>query len=238
MESYSILAEYYDKLMGDFNYKEIALFIQNQNIGKNGLELGCGSGEITMMLAKSGYKMTACDLSNEMLDIASKKALKNALDIRFLCCDIVELDLDKKFDFIIAICDVFNYIEQKELKGVIDKLYDMLADNGVLIFDISSKYKLTEILGDNLYFEEHEEFSYFWQNELDETSGCVDMNLVFFVKDKDGKYIRKEENQTQYIHDRKDVENMLAKFSKVEVFDQNLAKPDKDSTRLFFKATK
>ena len=234
--SYEVLAKYYDKLMGDFNYTEIASFIIKQNFGKNGLELGCGSGEITIPLAKAGYKMTACDMSAQMLDIAQKKALKNALDIRFLQEDIVELYLDKKFDFIVAICDVFNYITNEELKAVIDKCYSMLNDGGTLFFDISSYYKLTKILGDNIYFEEYDDFSYFWQNELVEEENAVDMDLVFFIKDKNGKYDRKEETQRQYYITKEKVLKMLDKFSKVDVYEDAIV--DGKSTRLFFKVVK
>ena len=237
-KSYEVLAKYYDKLMGDFNYNEIASFINKQNFGKNGLELGCGSGEITIPLAKLGYKMTAVDISTKMLDIAQKKALKNALDIRFLCDDIVELELDKKFDFIIAICDVFNYISNDELKIVIDKCYNMLNDGGTLLFDVSSYYKLTEILGDNIYFEEYDDFSYFWQNEIVEEENAVDMDLVFFIKDKDGKYDRQEEQQRQYYITKENLLAMLDKFSKVDIFDDNFNSATSKSTRLFFKVVK
>lgn len=238
MDSYSVLAKYYDKLMGDFNYNEIASFILEQNLGKCGLELGSGSGEITIPLAEAGYNMTAVDMSTEMLDIAQKKALKKALNIRFLCEDIVELDLDKQFDFIVAICDVFNYINNEELAIVLDKCYNMLKPNGTLVFDVSSEYKLKEVLGNNIYFEEYDDFSYFWQNELDEKENAVDMDLVFFIKDKNGKYDREEETQTQYYVSKQNLLKMLDKFSKVEVFDDNFNKVKKDSTRLFFKVVK
>ncbi len=238
MDSYSVLAKYYDKLMGGFNYNEIASFILEQNLGKCGLELGSGSGEITIPLAEAGYNMTAVDMSTEMLDIAQKKALKKALNIRFLCEDIVELDLDKQFDFIVAICDVFNYINNEELAIVLDKCYNMLKPNGTLIFDVSSEYKLKEVLGNNIYFEEYDDFSYFWQNELDEKENAVDMDLVFFIKDKNGKYDREEETQTQYYVSKQNLLKMLDKFSKVEVFDDNFNKVKKDSTRLFFKVVK
>ena len=238
MDSYKVLAKYYDKLMGGFNYNEIASFIIEQNLGKCGLELGSGSGEITIPLAEAGYNITAVDMSTEMLNIAQKKALKKALNIRFLCEDIVDLDLDKQFDFIVAICDVFNYINNEEFAIVLDKCYKMLKKGGTLIFDVSSSYKLKNVLGNNIYFEEYDEFSYFWQNELDEDEHAVDMDLVFFIKDKTGKYDREEETQTQYYMPKKDILKLLEKFSSVEVFDDNFNKATDSSTRLFFKVVK
>ena len=238
MESYSVLAKYYDKLMGGFNYNEIASFILEQKLGKCGLELGSGSGEITIPLAEAGYNITAVDLSTEMLDIAQKKALKKALSIRFLCDDIVELELDKQFDFIVAICDVFNYIDNEELAIVLDKCYNMLKPNGTLIFDVSSEYKLKKVLGNNIYFEEYDDFSYFWQNELVEEENAVDMDLVFFIKDNNGKYDREEETQRQYYISKQKLLKMLGRFSKVEIFDDNFNNAKENSTRLFFKVVK
>ena len=238
MKSYSVLSKYYDKLMGGFNYNEIASFILEQNFGKNGLELGSGSGEITIKLAENGKNLTAVDNSIEMLNIAEKKALKKALNVRFLCEDIVDLELDKKFDFIIAICDVFNYLDRESLKIVLDKCYNMLNKGGVLFFDVSSSYKLKEILGDNLYFEDYDDLSYFWQNELNEEEHSVDMDLTFFIKDENGKYDREDEYQKQYYIEKDDMLKLLSNFEKIEVYNENLSKPKKDSTRLFFKAVK
>ena len=238
MKSYSVLSKYYDKLMGGFNYNEIASFILEQDFGKVGLELGSGSGEITIKLAENGKNITAVDNSIEMLNIAEKKALKKALNVRFLCENIVDLELDKKFDFIIAICDVFNYLNRDELKIVIDKCYNMLSDGGILFFDVSSSYKLKEILGDNLYFEDYDDLSYFWQNELNEEEHSVDMDLTFFIKDENGKYDREDEYQKQYYIEKEEMLKLLDKFKMVDVLNENLSKPKKDSTRLFFKAVK
>ncbi len=237
-ESYSVLSKYYDRLMSDFNYNEIASFITDAVKGEKGLELGTGSGKISLMLSQNGFDMTAVDSSPEMLDIASKNALKNALDIRFMEGDATTFRLDKKFDFVVAICDVFNYLDYEGVKSAILNAYDMLKEGGVLIFDVSSKKKLTEVLGDNLFFEEYDDLSYFWQNELDEENKKVYMDLVFFEKDKDGKYERKEENHEQYYHEKEDILGLLSKFSKVETYGEDLKKDKKGSLRLFFKAVK
>lgn len=237
-EAYSVLAKYYDILMSDFNYGEIASFVLREIKGNNGLELGCGSGELTIALAKRGLKMTAVDKSLEMLNAASGKALKNALDIRFLSGDISELRLEKRFDFILAICDVMNYLKLKDAVKVIDNAYEMLNDGGVFIFDISTRCKLTRTLGNNLFFEEYEDFSYFWQNELEANGKYVDLELVFFEKDENGKYDRLEETQRQYVHEKEDILNALSKFGKTELYGENFEKPEPTSSRLFFKSTK
>ncbi|MDD7457439.1 MAG: class I SAM-dependent methyltransferase [Clostridia bacterium] len=237
-ESYSVLSKYYDRLMSDFNYDEIASFITSNVKGKNGLELGCGSGKISITLALNGYDMTAMDSSEEMLNTASKNALKKALNVRFLVGDATTDKLDKKFDFIVAICDVFNYMNNDGVKSAINNAYSMLRDGGTLIFDVSTKEKLIKILGDNLYFEEYDDLSYFWQNELDEENKKVYMDLVFFEKDASGKYIRQEEEHEQYYHEKEDILALLSPFSKVETYGEDLKKDKKGSTRLFFKAVK
>lgn len=235
MSAYSILAKYYDTLMGDFDYDGYFEFISDKVAGE-GVDLACGSGEMTLRLAKCGNKMMGVDLSGEMLNMATQKAKKSALDVKWINLDMLDLELNHCVDFITCVCDGVNYVEQKDLQKFFDRVYNCLKAGGKFVFDISSRYKLEEILGDNLFCEDLDDVTYIWSNALGD--GYVDMDVDFFEKIEGDIYKRIEESHRQYIHEVSFVKTCLNKWS-VEVFDgETYGKLTDKSKRVIFTATK
>ena len=112
MEAYSILAKYYDSLMKDFNYDAYTDFIKGYVKGE-GIDLCCGTGEMTIRLAKLKCKMIGMDLSQEMLNVARDKARKSFQNIIFIKANLKDFEAPHKMDFITCVCDGFNYIDNK-----------------------------------------------------------------------------------------------------------------------------
>ncbi len=219
MIMYKYLSSCYDEFMQDVDYdawaKKIAGYIGNR---KKGVDCGCGSGLITMRLKKMGYDVIGTDLSTEMLERARENFRRENLNITLVRMDSENLVVGKKVDFITAVCDVVNYMKKPEKFFV--RAYNALADDGVLLFDISSKYKLTEIIGNNVFTDSTDNVTYIWSNSLSEKQNKVEMFLTFFVKNKDGSFDKEEENQIQYIYEVDDLVEKLraAGFGKVEYF--------------------
>lgn len=219
MIMYKYLSSCYDEFMQDVDYdawaKKIAGYIGNR---KKGVDCGCGSGLITMRLKKMGYDVIGTDLSTEMLERARENFRRENLNITLVCMDSENLVVGNKVDFITAVCDVVNYMKKPEKFFV--RAYNALADDGVLLFDISSKYKLTEIIGNNVFTDSTDNVTYIWSNSLSEKQNKVEMFLTFFVKNKDGSFDKEEENQIQYIYEVDDLVEKLraAGFGKVEYF--------------------
>ncbi|MDE5756713.1 MAG: class I SAM-dependent methyltransferase [Clostridia bacterium] len=235
MGAYSILAKYYDTLMGDFDYDGYFEFIKDKLVGE-GVDLACGSGEMTIRLAKDGKKMMGVDLSGEMLNVATQKAKKRALDVKWINLDMTQLELNHPVDFITCVCDGINYIDGKDLQKFFDRVYDSLKAGGKFIFDVSSQYKLEDILGDNLFCEDYDDVTYIWSNALGD--GFVDMDIDFFEKIEGDTYKRIEESHRQYIHSVDFIKSCLKNW-RVEVFDgENYGKPKAKSKRLIFIAEK
>ena len=118
MESYTDFAYIYDKLI-DQDYEKWADYIEEifktHNVNpKLVLDLGCGTGSITNILAKRGYDMIGVDLSSDMLNVARDKAMEDGLDVLYLCQDIREFELYGTVDAIICTLDVLNYITEPE----------------------------------------------------------------------------------------------------------------------------
>lgn len=194
---YSALSKFYDKLMTDFDYDKYAAFLKSKPLGRKGLDLACGSGEMTLRLKAQGHDMTGADVSSEMLTAAAEKARKAHRNVRFLYADLNSLEIAGKYDFITSVCDGFNYIENEEkLANAVCAVRNALNDGGIFVFDISTDTKLTDVIGSNVFYEDNDDLTYFWQTE--DKGGFVDMDLTFFRRRPDGSYERSDESQTQY----------------------------------------
>ncbi len=242
MNSYTDFSEYYDKLMNaDFNYEHIADYIENlfDRCGCNPnivCELACGTGNITLPLARRGYDMIGVDRSFEMLDIARKKSDGNIL---FLNQDMTKLDLYGGADAFICMIDGINYILNPDSLFYMFKRIKtcFLEPNGVFIFDISSEYKLKEKIGNNNFVYSGNDIFYSWENRY--VKRMSDMYLTFFVKNKNGMYRRFAERHIQRAYRESEIVSMLKKagFNEIETFDGMTFNPVRpDSERIVFTA--
>lgn len=207
MNGYSCLAAYYDRLMTDFDYDGYLALLGRELKGDEGVDLCCGSGRITIALAKQGKKMTGVDLSAEMLGEAAKNARSQGVKPLFVQSDATVFRPQRQVDFITCVCDGLNYIKPKNLAVFFENAACFLKKGGKLIFDVSSEYKIKRIISDNVFFEDYDDLTYLWSNS--QFKDGVNMELTFFIRDTDGKYIKKTEEHTQYAHTESAVESAL-----------------------------
>lgn len=216
MYSYNEFAYIYDELMTDFNYQDWAnyifeIFNKNKINPENVLEMACGTGNLTYEFAKKGYKVTAFDLSEEMLSIAYEK-LGQYKRVKLLNLDMTSFKLSDKYQAVVSICDSINYItSEEELLEVFNNVYSHLEEDGIFIFDINSYYKLTNIIGNNTFVNDNEENFYVWENYFEENEKIVNFYLTFFVKDDSGMYERFDEHHKERAYTVFDIENNLKK---------------------------
>ncbi|MDB8789208.1 class I SAM-dependent methyltransferase [Romboutsia sp. 1001216sp1] len=244
MDQYKDFAFIYDELMNEVDYNGWVEYIE-KIIEKEGtkvqniLELACGTGNLTIPLTKKNYDIAGIDISEEMLGVAREKAEKEGVELVLLQQDIAELDFDiTNLDCVLCACDGFNYITYDEdLENVFKKTYELLKENGLFIFDISSFYKLSSVLGNNMYGENREDVAYMWQNYFDDEENLVEMELAFFVKDEDGRFERFEEVHQQRAYTEEEILDMLQSvgFKDIKVYsDFTFEAPKEDSERIFF----
>ena len=242
MNSYSDFAYIYDRLMiDDVNYEKWADYIENL-FDMHGVnpslvcDLACGTGNITIPLAKRGYDMTGVDISEDMLNLAREKS--QGLDILYLCQSISRLDLYGTMDAFLCMIDGVNYvISPKLLINAFSRMRTCFMNpDAVFIFDISTRHKLKSIIGNNTFIHSDRDVFYSWQNRYIESKNISDMLLTFFVRDN-GRYRRFEERHIQRAYTESELRFILKKagFSKIDTYHELTFEPPRpDSERIVF----
>ena len=242
MTSYNEMAYIYDRLMyRDINYDRIADYIENIFIKYDiypdlVCDLACGTGNVTIPLAKRGYDMTAVDLSEDMLNVAREKS--EGMDILWLNQNIADIDLYGTMGAFLCMIDGINYIiTPKSLLKMFTRIKTCFMDpDALFIFDISSRYKLETVIGNNTFIHSERDVFYSWQNTYYEKPKLSDMLLNFFVKNKKG-YERFEERHLQRAYSVKELTYLLKKagFTMIDTYDaMTFNKPHDKSERIVF----
>jgi len=199
---YNDFAEVYDRLQ-DADYDKFVDFyekiFEKLNLKPElVLDMACGTGNITLPMAKRGYDMIGLDMSVEMLNIARDKAYEEEQEILFLCQNMCEMELFGTVDAIVCALDGVNYItDYEDLKQLFRLVQNYLNPGGVFIFDINSVHKLKNILGNNTFVNDEQGIFYVWQSEFSEETNICDFGLTFFEEQEDGSYERFDEFQQE-----------------------------------------
>ena len=244
MSAYAGFAAYYDTLMDDFDYPAWAEYYMKliAPSGKiaNLCDCACGTGSLTIEFAKRIQRVTGVDLSANMLEIAQEKARKAGVRAMFVREDMTKLALPKPVDAIVCGCDGVNYCTtDASVSAFFQRVHASLRPGGMFAFDISSAYKLAQVLGDNFFGEEREDIAYLWQNRFDSEKQTVQMNLTFFARESDGRYRKFSETHVQRAHDPQNLAEMLRAcgFTDIQIYgDRTLAAPTEKELRIHFSA--
>ena len=214
MNSYTGFAEFYDLFMDNIPYKEwcdyLISLLKEYNI-HNGLvlDMGCGTGNITELLASSGYDMIGIDNSEDMLTAAMDKRYDSGLDILYLLQDMREFELYGTVAAAVSICDSMNYIlEYDELVTVFKLVNNYLDPQGIFIFDLNTIFKY-ENMGDTVIAENREEGSFIWENSYFKDKRLNQYDLTIFAKDEDERYTKFEETHIQRGYTLDEIKNAL-----------------------------
>lgn len=104
------------------------------------LDMACGAGRHSIVLAKKGYKVTGIDFSDTLLAEAVKDAASEKLDIKFIKSDIRNFSIDERFDLILNLFTSFGYFEKDEENfSVFLKAFEFLNKSGFFVLDFFNK---------------------------------------------------------------------------------------------------
>lgn len=256
---FGAIAEFYQQSMdSSCDYGAWADYVINRiktySQGNSGIDAACGSGQFTRALKKAGFNVCGVDISEEMLVAAEKENAANGVFVQYIKGDLTKLKFPHKVDFITAINDAFNCLDGENMKKAFARLNLCLKKGGVLLFDVSSEYKLKNVIANNVFFEDEDNYAYIWTNKLFDDR--VEMELTAFVRrkafeneikkvfgaaDKDCELFEKKESAlTEYIHTESEIVTALEKsgFKIVAIEGESGTEKKPDSERLNFIALK
>ncbi|GEN46477.1 class I SAM-dependent DNA methyltransferase [Alkalibacillus haloalkaliphilus] len=239
---YKEMAQVYDELMNDAPYGQWIDFTKqavkhySKQTPSGLLDVGCGTGELSLQLAQQGYEVTAFDQSQQMIDHAMAK-MESEHEIHFLKADATEFQLNKAFDLIVSYCDVINYLtDENSLTKAFNQIYEHLTDSGLFIFDIHGQGYIDFLLNSEMFSEVREDISYVWFCEETERSHEVVHDLTFFVQTEHELYKRFDETHKQRTFPVDQYKQLLSSigFQEVTVCSDFSLEYREDADRIFF----
>jgi SAM-dependent methyltransferase len=132
-------ARRYDLVEGAYATGDFLDFYRRQ-IARNGqpvLELACGSGRLTILLAEGGLNITGLDISEEMLDLAKLKASERGVSIHFIRGDMRSFDLGEKFKVIFIPAQSLSHLyEREEIEACFSCVQQHLMEDGRFLIEL------------------------------------------------------------------------------------------------------
>lgn len=216
MSGYGSFAWYYDRLTENVNYSEIADAVVRYVRRFGGreeilLDLACGTGSLCEEMAHRGFDVIGTDASQQMLGIALDKKFESGLPIQYLCQEMTALDMYGTIDVTVCTLDSINHLpDEASVRKVFERVAMFAYPDGLFIFDVNTEYKHRELLAQNAYTYDMEDFFCAWQNQYNEADGSVDIFLDIFDKREDGAYNRYSESFTERLWADSDIRQWLA----------------------------
>lgn len=246
--SYGIFASVYDILTENVEYEKIAAEICSllSLNGVNGgllLDVGCGTGTLSLLLEQHGFEVIGVDGSEDMLAVANEKKYENGSDCMFLHQSMEELDLYGTVDCAVCCLDTVNHLDSlPKIRTAFKKISLFMNSGGVFIFDMNTPYKHEHILSDNTFVYDMDDVYCVWQNTFFEDEKKTAVELDFFIQDEDkAVYSRYSEGFFEYSYEPSEIIRLLGEcgFSIIGCYDDYTRSPvTSDTQRITIAAKK
>lgn len=246
MSDYSAFARFYDKLTANIDYRKRGEYFHEiikkfkTTSGNILLDLACGTGSISEVMADLGYDVIGVDNSDEMLGIAIEKKFDSGSSIQYLCQDMRRLDMYGTIDVTICALDSINHLSSiGDVRKVFESVAFFSEQNALFIFDVNTLYKHHNVLADNTFTYEAEGVYCIWENTLDKETDEVRMNLEFFEELDSGLYERSSDSFSEKAYSESELEKLLAEsgFELIAKYgDDTFAPPADDTQRIVYVA--
>ena len=245
MNAYLSLAESYDRLTNDVDYPAVVAFYE-QILAREGLhprtavDLACGTGSVALLLAQKGLTVTAVDLSEDMLCVASQKAMEAGLPVGFACQNLRDLRLPRAVDLAVCALDSLDYItDPADCEKAIHRVYKALNPGGCFIFDVNTPEKLRAMDG-QVFVDEDDDVFCLWRGEFDSETNICSYGMDLFQRHGD-VWHRSFEEHREYAYCADQLTGWMkdAGFTAIEVFaDRRFEAPAAGEQRIYIKGRK
>lgn len=245
---YDLIATIYDEVNKEIDYTAWAEFIE-RIVRKESvvtpelvLDLGCGTGKMTLELAERGYDMIGIDGSVEMLDVARDRFADAGMadKVLLLCQDMREFELYGTVELVVSCLDCVNHLTSpRDVKRCFSLVHNYLSPDGIFVFDINGKRKFETVYSDQVYVLETDGALCIWQNDYNEKTKLCDFYITLFNENENGTYDRYDEAERERMYTLSSIKRMLAD-SGMEFLgaysDFNFSPADDDSERIYIVA--
>lgn len=150
------------------------------------VDLGCGTGKLTEILADRGYDVMGIDLSEEMLQMALERRDNLRHRTLYLCQDMREFELFGTAGTFISVGDSVNYLlADEDMDKLLNRVNTFLYPGGIFIFDFKTLHLYRDVIGNSTIAEDREDCSFIWENWFDEETRINEYDLTLFIRDRD-----------------------------------------------------
>ena len=245
MDAYKNLAASYDRLTNDVDYEATVAFYM-EILRREGLsprtvvDLACGTGSVTEILARKGYRVTAVDMSEEMLTEAAMKTMDMEQPPVYSRQLLQNLRLPRGVDMAVCALDSLDYIlDPADCKEAIRRAYKALNPGGIFIFDVNTPEKL-RAMDDQVFLDEDDDVYCVWRGEFDEETNICSYGMDLFQREGN-MWRRSFEEHREYAYSQEQLTEFLkdAGFTHIQVYaDRLFEAPREGEQRIYFKARK
>jgi len=245
MDAYHNLAKSYDRLTNDVDYAATVDFymeiLRRERLNpRTAVDLACGTGSVTAILAKMGLDVTGVDMSEEMLTEAFQKVQDMSRPPRFICQKLQKLCLPRGVDMAVCALDSLDYItDPADCREAIRRIYKVLNPGGIFIFDVNTPEKLRAMDG-QVFLDEDDDVYCVWRGEFDEDSNICSYGMDLFQR-RGNVWDRSFEEHREYAYSQAQLTEYLkeAGFTHIRVYaDRKFEAPGEGEQRIYFKARK
>ena len=245
MDAYKNLAASYDRLTNDVDYEATVAFYE-EILRREGVtprtvvDLACGTGSVTEILARKGYRVTGVDMSEEMLTEAAMKTMDLEQPPMYSCQRLQNLRLPRGVDMAVCALDSLDYIlDPEDCKEAIRRAYKALNPGGIFIFDVNTPEKL-RAMDDQVFLDEDDDVYCVWRGEFDEETNICSYGMDLFQREGN-MWRRSFEEHREYAYSQEQLTEFLrdAGFTHIKVYaDRLFEAPREGEQRIYFKARK
>ena len=245
MDAYHNLAVSYDRLTNDVDYEATVDFyyeiLKREGLKpRTAVDLACGTGSVTAILARKGLQVIGVDLSEEMLTVAQQKAAELDNQPQFVCQPLQELYLPRGVDMAVCALDSLDYItDPASCAEAIRRVYKALNPGGIFIFDVNTPEKLRAMDG-QVFLDEDDDVYCVWRGEFDEETNICAYGMDLFQR-RGEVWERSFEEHREYAYSQEQLVGYLkaAGFTHIRVYaDRLFEAPREGEQRIYIKARK
>ncbi len=245
MNAYHALAQSYDRLTRDVDYCAVVAFyrklLEQEGIRpESAVDLACGTGSVSILLAKLGLRVTGVDISEEMLTQAAQKSRNLENPPLFVRQSLQKLHLPRGVDLAVCALDSLDYLTNpKDCREAIFRVYQALNPGGCFLFDVNTPEKLRAMDG-QVFLDEDDGVYCVWRGEFDKKTNICSYGMDLFQRQ--GRLWRRSfEEHREYAYSAEMLTAFLrqAGFTHIRVYgDRTFEPPKPGEQRMYFQARK